>query len=44
MRNPLTRQPARGLEITKIIDVDNERFVLDDTQSRKRPDWTYEPN
>lgn len=44
MRNPLTRRPARGLEITKIVDLDNGRFILDDTQSRKRPDWTYEPN
>lgn len=43
MRNPLTRRPARGLEITKIVDLDNGRFLLDDTQSRKRPDWTYEP-
>ncbi len=43
MHDPGARRPARGLEITKIVDVDGDRFVLDDAQRRKRPDWTYEP-
>ena len=43
MRNPHARRPARGIEITKIVDLADGRFVLDDQQSRKRPDWTYEP-
>ena len=43
MHDPSTRRPPRGLEITKIVDLDGDRFVLDDAQSRKRPDWTYEP-
>ena len=43
MHDPESRRPARGLELTKILDLVGDRFVLDDTQSRKRPDWTYEP-
>lgn len=43
MRDPTARRPPRGLEITKIVDLDGDRFVLDATQSRKRPDWTHEP-
>jgi NADH-quinone oxidoreductase subunit F len=43
MRDPESRRPARGLELTKIVDLVGDRFVLDDTQARKRPDWTYEP-
>ncbi|NNE95160.1 MAG: hypothetical protein HKN24_03950, partial [Acidimicrobiales bacterium] len=43
MRNPHARRPSRGIEITKIVDLDNGRFVLDHKQARKRPDWTYEP-
>lgn len=35
------RGEARGLEITKIVDLVDDRFVLDDTQRTKRPDWTY---
>ena len=43
MRDPQSRRPERGLELTKIVDLVGDRFVLDGTQSRKRPDWTYEP-
>ncbi len=44
MRNPDLRTPKRGLLITKIVDIDDDRFVLDERQRRKRPDWTYEPD
>jgi NADH-quinone oxidoreductase subunit F len=43
MHDPESRRPERGLELTKIVDLVGDRFVLDDTQSRKRSDWTYEP-
>ncbi len=42
MRDPSARRPPRGLEITKIVDLDGDRFVLDEDQRRKQPDWTYE--
>ena len=37
------RGVRRGLKLTKIVDLVGDRFVLDDTQAHKRPDWTYEP-
>lgn len=43
MRKPRLRTPKRGLLITKIVDLEGDRFVLDERQRRKRPDWTYEP-
>ena len=43
MRDPMLRAPRRGLELTKIVDLDGDRFTLDQQQRRKRPDWTYEP-
>jgi NADH:ubiquinone oxidoreductase subunit F (NADH-binding) len=43
MHDPESRRLERGLELTKIVDLVGDRFVLDDTQSRKRSDWTYEP-
>ncbi len=43
MRNRDLRTPKRGLVITKIVDLESDRFVLDERQRRKRPDWTYEP-
>ena len=42
MRSPELRTERRGLVITKIVDLDGDRFVLDDRQRLKRPDWTYE--
>ena len=41
MRTPALRQPRRGVQITKIVDLVDQRFVLDPNQARKRPDWTY---
>jgi hypothetical protein len=41
MRTRSLRCPRRGLTITKIVDLVHDRFVLDDRQSRKQPDWTY---
>jgi NADH:ubiquinone oxidoreductase subunit F (NADH-binding) len=43
MREPSLRAAPRGLLITKLVDLIDERFVLDQSQARKRPDWTYEP-
>ncbi|WP_420451815.1 hypothetical protein [Ilumatobacter sp.] len=43
MHDSSARRPPRGLEITKIVDLVDDRFVLDPTQARKRPDWTHEP-
>ncbi len=43
MRTSALRRPARGLLITKIVDLVGDRFVLDDRQARKQPDWTYAP-
>ena len=41
--DPASRQGTsrRDLAITKLVDLDGERFVLDERQRRKRPDWTY---
>jgi NADH:ubiquinone oxidoreductase subunit F (NADH-binding) len=44
MHDPRARRPPRGIEITKIVGIDDGRFLLDPTQARKRPDWTYEPD
>ncbi len=41
MRAEALRRPSRGLVITKIVDLVDGRFVLDDRQPLKRPDWTY---
>ncbi len=43
MRDQSLRTPARGLLITKIVDLVDGRVVLDERQARKRPDWTYAP-
>jgi NADH-quinone oxidoreductase subunit F len=42
MRDPAMRTGWRGLLVTKLVDLVDDRFVLDDSQSRKRHDWTYE--
>jgi NADH-quinone oxidoreductase subunit F len=42
IREPTLRRPARGLLITKLVDLVGDRFVLDERQARKRPDWTYD--
>ncbi len=31
----------RGLLVTKLVDLIDGRFVMDERQARKRPDWTY---
>jgi NADH:ubiquinone oxidoreductase subunit F (NADH-binding) len=41
MRTAALRAPDRGLEITKIIDLEDDRFTLDQRQRYKQPDWTY---
>lgn len=41
IRTPSLRGPDRGLAITKIVDLVDGRFVLDDRQLLKQPDWTY---
>ncbi|MDH3293923.1 MAG: hypothetical protein OER95_06330 [Acidimicrobiia bacterium] len=41
IRSPELRTALRGLEVTKIIDFDGDRFVLDERQRLKQPDWTY---
>ena len=41
MRTAALRTAERGLLITKILDLADNRFVLDERQARKRPDWTY---
>ncbi len=43
MHEPSMRTSPRGLVVTKLVDLVEERFVLDERQARKRPDWTYEP-
>ena len=43
MRDPRMRAPERGLLITKLVDLVDGRFVVDESQGRKRPDWTYAP-
>lgn len=44
MRDRTTRVGTmeRDLLVTKIVDVHDDRFVLDDRQRVKRPDWTYD--
>jgi NADH-quinone oxidoreductase subunit F len=44
MRDPVMRTPERGLLVTKLVDLVDGRFVLDESQARKRPDWTYAPD
>ncbi len=41
MRDPSWRGERRDLLITKILDLDGDRFVLDQRQASKQPDWTY---
>jgi NADH-quinone oxidoreductase subunit F len=41
MRDPALRCPTRGLSITKLVELAGDRFVLDDRQALKQPDWTY---
>ena len=43
MRDPMMRAPERGILVTKLVDLVDGRFVLDESQARKRPDWTYAP-
>jgi NADH-quinone oxidoreductase subunit F len=43
MRDPMMRQAPRGLLVAPIVDLDHDRFVLDERQARKRLDWTYAP-
>ena len=43
MRDPMMRTEGRGLLVTKLVDLVDGRFVLDESQARKRPDWTYAP-
>lgn len=42
MRDPAMRTEDRGLVVTKLVDLVDHRFVLDERQARKRTDWTYE--
>jgi NADH-quinone oxidoreductase subunit F len=35
--------PRRDLLVTKIVDLVDGRFTLDERQRHKRPDWTYAP-
>ena len=44
MRDPAMRSAWRDLLVTKLVDLVDGRFVLDERQARKRPDWTYEPD
>lgn len=44
MRTRALRCPERGLSITKIVDLVDNRFVLDERQLLKQPDWTYLPD
>ena len=41
IRDPMIRAGRRGLLVTKLVDLVDGRFVLDERQARKRPDWTY---
>lgn len=41
MRRPELRAAERGLVMTKLVDLDGERFRLDERQATKRPDWTH---
>ena len=44
LRDPAARAGThhRGLLVTKLIDLVDGRFVVDERQARKRRDWTYE--
>ncbi|MGI9576880.1 MAG: NADH-ubiquinone oxidoreductase-F iron-sulfur binding region domain-containing protein [Microthrixaceae bacterium] len=44
MRVPELRREERGLLVSKVVDLDGDRFRLDERQVRKRPDWTYAPD
>jgi NADH-quinone oxidoreductase subunit F len=39
--DPAQRGTLRNLLVTKVVDLDGGRFVLDQRQRYKRPDWTY---
>jgi NADH-quinone oxidoreductase subunit F len=41
MRVPELRTAERGLLVSKILDLEANRFVLDARQALKQPDWTY---
>ncbi len=41
MRVPELRTAERGLLVSKILDLEGNRFVLDARQALKQPDWTY---
>lgn len=41
MRVPELRTAERGLLVSKILDLEGHRFVLDARQALKQPDWTY---
>ncbi len=43
MRGDRPGTERRGLTITKIVDLVGDRFVLDESQRRKQPDWTFSP-
>ena len=43
IRDPSLRQAPRGLVTTKLVDLIDGRFVLDERQAHKQPDWTYKP-
>jgi hypothetical protein len=36
------RPPSRGLQVPKLVDLHAGKAVIDERQTRKRPDWTYE--
>jgi hypothetical protein len=42
-RQPDLRQPRRSLVIAPLVELDGERFTIDERHVHKRPDWTYEP-
>ena len=44
MRTAGLRAHDRGLLITKLVDLVDDRFVLDERHAHKRPDWTYPPD
>lgn len=44
MRTAELRTSERGLLITKLVDLVDDRFVVDTRHARKRPDWTYPPD
>ncbi|MEO1060306.1 MAG: NADH-ubiquinone oxidoreductase-F iron-sulfur binding region domain-containing protein [Actinomycetota bacterium] len=43
LRDPAARAGTRhrGLLVTKLVDLVDGRFHVDERQARKRPDWTY---